>query len=52
MVDGTRVELKPIICVRKVPTFGIDLLGVIYRRVPLTHEIFHEELCAIKCLGL
>ncbi len=52
MVDGTRVELKPIIYVRKVSISGIDLLGVIYRRVSLTHEIVHGEFCAIKRLGL
>jgi len=52
MVDGTRVELKPIIYVRNVSIPSIDLLGVRYCRVFLTHEIVHGEFCAIKRLGL
>jgi hypothetical protein len=32
--------------------FGINLLGVMYRRFPLTHEVIHEEFGAIACLNL
>jgi hypothetical protein len=35
-----------------VPISGIDLLGVMYRRFPLTHEIIHGEFGAIKRLNL
>jgi hypothetical protein len=27
---------------------GIDLLGVMYRRFPLTHEVIHGEFGAIE----
>ena len=30
---------------------GIDLLGVMYRRFPLTYKVIHGEFGAIKCLN-
>lgn len=30
---------------------GINLLGIMYRRVPLTHGNIHEELGAIERLN-
>ena len=31
---------------------GVDLLGAVYRKFPLTHEVIPEEFCAIERLNL